>query len=156
MQQSDEFPEIGKKIPYREPDDFFEGLSEKILQQAKIREQNRRKSLVLWRTLVVAASISVLAFIGYFMLEPEKPVINQIVLEQQPVIQPQIKAQKIENKPEVAVKKKVVVQKAPEGELKEVNTDEEISDIMADLSNEELLQLAAMYEADPFINVSEQ
>jgi len=156
MEPTDEFRDFGKKLPYQEPEGFFEQLSEKALQQAKLREQNRRKSLVLWRTVAVAASLSALAILGYFMFEPEKPVTNQIVQEQQPVEPPQLKNQAIIKQPEVAEIKKVAPEKVLEKiEEKEINT-EDIGDVLADLSDEELVQLAAMYKADPFISESEQ
>lgn len=157
MKQSDDFPGIGKKLPYREPVDFFEGLSEKTLQQAKLREQNRRRSLVLWRTMAVAASISALALLGYFMFEPKLTKSPQIVQEKQPLEQPIIKDLEIAQQPEIMAEvKKVVPEKVPEQTVAKENNTEEIGDILADLSDEELLQLAAMYKADPFINESEQ
>ena len=156
MEPTDEFRDFGKKLPYQEPAGFFEQLSKKTLQQAKLREQNRRKSLVLWRTVAFAASLSVLAMLGYYMFEPEKPVTSQIVQEQQPVEPPQLKNQAIIKQPEVAEKKKVAPEKVLEKiDEKEINT-EDIGDVLADLSDEELSQLAAMYKADPFISESEQ
>lgn len=156
MEPTDEFRDFGKKLPYQEPAGFFEQLSEKTLQQAKLREQNRRKSLVLWRTFAVAASLSALAILVYYMLEPEKPVTNQIVQEQQPVEPPQLKNQAIVKQPEVTEIKKVAPEKVLEKiEEKEINT-EELADVIAELSDEELMQLAAMYKADPFISESEQ
>jgi hypothetical protein len=157
MKQLDEFPEIGKKIPYREPVDFFEGLSEKTLQQAKLREQKRRRSLVLWRTLAVAASISALVLLGYFMYEPELVKSHQIVQEKQPVERPLVKEPEVVKQPEIGTEiKKEVTEKVSEKTVPEGNDAEEISDVLADLSDEELQQLAAMYKADPFMSESEQ
>ncbi|MBV5315107.1 MAG: hypothetical protein JZU47_17525 [Prolixibacteraceae bacterium] len=157
MKQLDEFPEIGKKLPYREPVNFFEGLSEKTLQQAKLKEQNRRRNLILWRTLAVAASISALALLGYFMYEPELVVSPLIVQEKQPVERPIIKEREIAQQPEIGKEiKKEVTEKVPEKTVAERNDTEEIGDVLADLSDEELQQLAAMYKADPFMSESEQ
>lgn len=157
MKQPDEFPEIGKKLPYREPAEFFERFSERTLQQAKLREQNRRRSLVLWRTVVVAASVSALALLGYFMFEPELPESPQIVQEKQPVEQSIIKEPEIAKQPEIGIEiKKEDTEKVPEKFVAEEKDTEEIGDVLADLSDEELLQLAAMYQADPFISESEQ
>lgn len=156
MEPIDEFRDFGKKLPYREPTGFFEQLSEKTLQQAKLGEQNRRKSFVLWRTVAVAASLSALALLGYFMFEPEKPELQQIVQEKHLVEQPKIKNQEIIKQPEVAEIKKAVPEKVPEKIVEKESNTEEISDVLADLSDEELLQLAAMYKTDPFISESEQ
>lgn len=157
MKQLDEFPGIGKKLPFREPVEFFERFSEKTLQQAKLREQNRRKNLVLWRTLAVAASVSALALLGYFMFEPELTESPQIVQEKQPVEQPIIKEHDMAQQPEIGTEiKKEVSEKVSEKFVVDENDIEEIGDVLADLSDEELLQLAAMYKADPFISESGQ
>ena len=154
MKQLDDFPGIGKKLPYREPIDFFEGLSEKTLRQAKLREQNHRRSLVLWRTVAVAASISAFALVGYFMFEPELTKSPQIVQEKQLPEQPLIE---IAKQPEIVAEiKKEVPEKVPEIIGAKENNAEDMGDILADLSDEELMQLAAMYKADPFISESEQ
>ncbi|MBW8325611.1 MAG: hypothetical protein K0M50_12675 [Prolixibacteraceae bacterium] len=157
MKQPDEFPGIGKKLPYSEPVGFFERFSEKTLEQAKLREQNRKRSLVLWRTVAVAASVSALALLGYFMFEPELPESPQIVQEKQPVEQPLIKEPEIAKQPEIGTEiKKMATEKVPEKFIAEEKDMEEIGDVLADLSDEELQQLAAMYKADPFISESEQ
>jgi len=156
MEPTDEFRDFGKKLPYQEPAGFFEQFSEKTLDQAKQREQSRRKSLVLWRTVAVAASLSALAFLGYFMFEPEMPEIHQIVQEKQQVEQPQITNQEIIKQPEVLEIKQAAPEKISEKSIAEENSTEEIGDVLADLTDEELMQLAAMYQADLFISESEQ
>ncbi len=157
MKQLDEFPGIGKKLPFREPVEFFERFSEKTLQQAKFREQNRKRSLVLWRTVAVAASITALALLGYFMFEPELTKSPQIVQEKQPVEQPIIKEHEMAQQPEIGTEiKKQDAEKVPAKFVAEEEDTEEIGDVLADLSDEELLQLAAMYKADPFMSESEQ
>ena len=156
MEPTDEFRDFGKKLPYQEPTGFFEQFSEKTLQLAKRRELSRRKSLVLWQTVAVAASLSALAFIGYFMYEPEKPVNNPIVLEQQPIEQSPVKNQEIIKQSEVLEMTESVPVKAPEKLIAEKNNAEEVGDVLADLTDEELMQLAAMYQADLFISESEQ
>ena len=156
MEPIDEFRDFGKKLPYQEPTGFFEHLSEKTLQQAKRREQSRKKSLVLWRTIAVAASLSALAILGYYRFETEKPVINPIANEQQPVEQQSIKNPEVEKQSEVAEMKKIVPEEVPEKIIGEGNDNEEITDVLADLSDEELLQLAALYKADVFISESDQ
>ena len=154
MEPIDEFRNFGKKLPYQEPTGFFDQLSEKTLQQAKRREQSRRKTLVLWRTMAVAASLSGLALLGYFMFEPERPVANQIVQEKHPVEQQIIQKQEIAKQPEIIAEiKKATV---PEKVIAVENKAEEIGDVLADLSDDELLQLASMYKADLFISESEQ
>lgn len=156
MEPTNEFQDFGKKLPYREPPGFFEQLSEKTLQQAKRREQRHRKSLVLWRTLAVAASLSALAMLGYFTFEPEKPELHRIVEVKQPVEQLQRVNQEQTKQPEVAEIQKAAPEKVSETIVTKEPKAEEIGDVLADLTDEELLQLAAMYKADAFISESEQ
>jgi hypothetical protein len=154
MEPIDEFRNFGKKLPYQEPTGFFDQLSEKTLQQAKRRKQSRRKTVVLWRTVAVAASLSGLALLGYFMFEPKRPLTNQIVQEKHPVEQQIIQKQKIVKQPEIIAEiKKATV---PEKVIAIENNAEEIGEVLADLSDDELLQLASMYKADLFISESEQ
>lgn len=157
MEPTDEFLDFGKKLPYREPPGFFDQLAEKTLQQAKQREQNRKKMVILWRTMAVAASLSALAMLGYFMFEPEKHELHQIVQEKQPVEQQIIQKQEVAKQPEATAEiTRVVPEKEPERIIAEGNDTEEIGDVLADLSDEELAQLAAMYKTDAFIDESEQ
>lgn len=156
MEPINEFRDFGKKLPYQEPTGFFEQLSEKTLQQAKLREQHRIKRLFFLRNMAVAASLSALALLGYFMFEPEKTVESAFVLEKQSVEQQQINNEDLKKQPEVTEIKKPIQEIAPETSVANENSTEEIGDVLADLSDEELMQLAAMYKADPFISESEQ
>ena len=155
MEPKDEFRNIGKKLPYQEPVGFFDQISEKTLRQAKIREQNHKKNRTLWRTVAVAASLSALALLSYFMFEPEAPVTNPIALQQKPVNQSLVIVPELIKKPKTTEAKKTLRKNAPEKLDVTGNADEKISDVMADLSDEELHQLAVMCEADPFITDSE-
>ena len=151
--EDNEFQGIGKKNPYKVPDGFFENISEKTLLKAKEREQNHGKSRALWRTLAVAASMAAMVLLGYFIFEPDnKPATNLIVQNKQPVEQQIIQKQKISKQPEVAEVKKAV----PEKTVSDASSTEVVGDILADLSDEELLQLAAMIKTDPFISESAQ
>lgn len=156
MEPIDEFRDFGKRLPYQEPSGFFDQFSERTLQQAKRREQSRRKTVVLWRTVAVAASLSALALLSYFGFEPEKPLIDPIANQQQPVEQQLIQNPEVGKQPEVAEMEETLPEQASGKITGKGNDSEEIADVLADLSDEELLQLAAMYKADVFINESEQ
>ena len=156
MESIDEFRDFGKKVPYQEPTGFFDQFSKKTLQKAKQREQSRGKMLILWRTIAVAASLSALALLGYYRFEPEKTVINPIANEQQPVQQQMNQNLDVEKQREVAEMKKTIPEQVPEKIIGEGNDHEEITDVLADLSEEELAQLAALYKADVFISESDQ
>jgi hypothetical protein len=80
MEPIDEFKGIGKKMPYMAPDDFFEHASLKTLQEAKRRERESRKTIYLWRSVAVAASLAAVGLLGYFMLNRDtKPEIQIVV-----------------------------------------------------------------------------
>ncbi len=147
MKDDIEFPGIGKNTPYKVPEDFFENISEKTLRKSIQREHSRRKRLFLWRSVAVAASLTAVIAIGYLNLWPGiKPDSKQVVLDKQPAEQ-QIIQQKQES-----IKTKTV----PEITVAGGNNKEELNDVLPDLSDEELLQLAAAYKTDLFIVESEQ
>jgi hypothetical protein len=157
MEAIDDFQIVGKKMPYEEPKDFFEQFSEKTLQQAKQREQSRKKMVVLWRAMAVAASLSALAMLGHYLFEPEKQELHQIVQEKQAVQQQIIPQQEVARQPEPAAEiAKLVPENEPKRTIAKGSDTEEIGEVLADLSDEELAQLAAMYKADLFISESEQ
>lgn len=153
MKKETEFQEIGKKLPFKTPSGFFEQVSEKTLREAKLRVQNHRKSLMLWRSVALAASLSALALLGYFMFEQDNTVTTQIGQVKQPE-----KIQLIEPKKEVTEPAKVaeVEKVTAEKTVVKENYKEEISDVLADMSDEDLLQLAAMLKTDPFTGESAQ
>jgi hypothetical protein len=154
MKEDTEFQEFKQKLPYKVPDSFFEQVSENTLSKAKQREeQKRKKSLWLWRSVSVAASLIGLALFGYFMLEPGKPAKNLIVqVEQTDSVQTNQQITDFAKSPAVAEIKKIVSEKRIEKE-----TDMEgISDVLADLSDDELLQLDALFKTDPFMGESPQ
>lgn len=152
--EDNEFQGIGKNTPYKAPDGFFEQVSEKTLEEAKQREQNHRKNLVLWRTVAVAATMVGIALFGYYMSEPEKTETKIVSIQEKQIdsIQSIQQIQGFSKQPAVAEIKKAV----PEKTIAEQNNTEAIGDVLADLSDEELMQLAAMYKSDPFISESEQ
>ncbi len=124
MKADNEFDGIGKKTTYKVPDGFFEHISERTLSKAKQRELKRRKTLMLWRTVAVAASLSAIAILGYYMYETEKPEIQMIVQSKNPDIKQTISQE---------------------------NNVEELTTVLADMSDDELAQLEAMFKADPFM-----
>lgn len=158
MQENNEFPEIGKKTHFKVPVGFFETVSDNTLLKAKQRALSRRKRLVLWRTVTVAASLAALLFLGYNISDSGiKKESTLIVSDNQPVEQNTI-LQKPEPviAMEIAEISKTDPEKVPEKIMSEVTDTEVIGDVLADLTDDELLQLAAMYKSDPFISESDQ
>ena len=157
MEPINDFKEIGKKLPYKAPDDFFETSSLKILQEAKRRESHGK--MVIWRTIAAAASIAAVGFVGFYMLSRDvKPVEQSVVQADKPIAQPRVQPDVIQAKADSlpvkeTAKKKNVAEQSEAG--KEVS-HEKLDELLADLSDEELLQMAAMVKSDPFEGVQEQ
>lgn len=154
MNENTEFQKIGKNTPYKVPAGFFEQVSENTLQKAKFREQNRRKILILWRSVAVAASLTGIALLGYYWSEPERTETQiMIVQEKQPDSLQAIQLGQKNARPlDVSEKRSIEPEKADANDINK----EGINDVLADLSDEELLQLAALYKIDPFTNESAQ
>jgi len=154
MKEDKDFQNIGKRMTYKTPDGFFDQISEKTLRTAKSREQNRRKSMILWKSVAVAASITGIALIGYYISEQQIPGTNMVAMQK-------IKTDSIQEislilekteKPAVVDAKKVTSVKTIKNE-----TDEEaLDDVLADLTDDELLQMAAMFKTDQFMGESSQ
>lgn len=157
MIENNEFQEIGRTNYYKVPDGFFEQVSEKTLLKAKQRELVRRRKLVLFRTVAVAASLAAVFLLGYFIpnngiKQKSKPIITANRLVDHQIIQNnEINTQK--TSPEIG---KTVTELVPLTTIDEATNPEEIDDVLADLSDDELLQLAAMFKTDPFISESAQ
>jgi len=153
MKEEMEFQEIGKNTPFKVPDGFFEKISEKTLQKAKLREQNSRKILIALRTFAVAASLSAIALLAYFITGTEKTEIKQLVQNEQTEMKDTIhQTEAITKKITIAEIKK----KAPVKTTFKETKPEEITDVLSEMSDDELLQLAAMYKSDLFIGESPQ
>lgn len=151
MKEDIEFQEFGKKLPYKVPDDFFEKLPGKTLLEARKREQRSRRKIIALRTIAVAASLVAVAFLGYLKFGPEKPepVQTAEVVTTPSHLQPLQNVDTTLKSPVIAEQKTDVA--APAEKAK---PDENLSDVLADLSDDELLQLAAMYKSDTFLNES--
>ena len=153
MKEDTEFQGIGKKTPYKVPDGFFERISEKTLRKAKQREQNSRKILIALRPFAVAASLSAIALLAYFMTGTEKIEIKQLVQNKQTEVKDTIRqTEAIAKKITIAEVKKEAPAKTTIKETK----PEEITDVLSELSDDELLQLAAMYKSDLLIDEAPQ
>jgi len=145
MNKNTEFEKIGRKSIYKVPEGFFEQVSEKTLLMAKQREQNHRKMIIKLRTFAAAASLLAFALIGYFMLKLETKQIVQV--KQTEVKQEVPKTAEIGTQITLAETMKV----KPVKTIAKATSPEELTDVLADLSDDELLEMAAVYKSDPFI-----
>lgn len=157
MNENNEFQEIEKKTSYKVPDGFFEQVSEKTLLKAKQGELLRRRKLVLWRTVAVAASLAAVFLLGYFIPNTHiKLESKQTVITNQSAELPIIQNPEITKQTTVTEIGKADPEKDHERIIAEETDEEEIGDVLADLSDDELMQLAAMFKTDPFISEIEQ
>ncbi len=154
MREDYEFQQIGKGNPYKVPIGFFENISEETLLKAKNRDHLLKKSMRLRIAVAVAASIVVLFTLGYLITVPEMKSESLILVqESEPATE------------QVILPEQDVTKKQKPSELSQSITDktnekpdksEEISDILAEFSDDDLSLMAAMYQTDPFIHESEQ
>lgn len=146
MKQPDDFLKFGKPLPYQEPDGFFEGFSQRTLERAKQRTRTRRSLTIAWKTMAVAASIAALVLLATFMQENKlSPVVTMSTPE---FVEPSV----VQEPKAAPIDEQVVVleNKIPEKETVVAVTEENVADVLAELTDEELLQMAAMFEADLF------
>ncbi len=61
-----DFKNIGKRTPYKVPDDFFDQITEKTLMEAKRRDIRSRKIRRLWFSVASVASVAALIVFGLF------------------------------------------------------------------------------------------
>lgn len=160
MDKKDIFQEIGKKLPYEVPGGFFDHISNETLQNARKRIQKKEKTRVLWLRVVVAASLTALVFFSYYLIENKRP--DVVVAEKK---QSKLSSQPVPEKTEIMVdearkaKEKIVEMPAvSQEEVKsqsvqpELKNDESVKDVLADLSDDELVQMVAMIQSDPFMD----
>jgi len=157
MNTEPDFQNIGKKMPYKVPDGFFDRITEKTLEKAHDRENQRRRKVVLWRSLSVAASLItvVLAGILFFPAVPEKtsgPVVQNVPAE----IKKKNVSQEISTPVKSSLKADIKPAQAPvEKPDSSAAESEAIDDVLASLPDEELLGWAVTIKNDMFIEETE-
>jgi hypothetical protein len=146
----------GKENPFEVPADFFETITGKTLQRAKEKERNSRKARVLWFAISAAASIAALFSLSVLLQNLEKiPASSLVAQDTQQVFQPMTqpvsipKKEIVERKVATATPNKLKISKTP--------ADKElIGDVLSDLTEDELVQMVAMYKTDPLTSESIQ
>lgn len=159
MHPDNEFQQIGKEIPYKAPNDFFETFSQKTLLKAKQRDQDFKKITKIRRMFSVAASLVAMLLIGLFIFQisNNKLESNVVIIEKQPDGLPSIQElTEIARELSVPSIYEALPIKKPAKHFVETAKSEGISDVLTELTNEELMQMIAMYKSDPFIIASEQ
>ena len=153
MTYDSEFKELGKKMPYSVPDGFFDRITEKTLNEARLREKARRKYVLIWRSMAIAASLTALVAIGYLLINLLPPGKTEQAAQN-------ITAG-LQNEVETREFREVINDMPVKEDYDKIKTesitingsmdDEGIIDVLTSLTNEELMELAAMLKSDMFI-----
>jgi hypothetical protein len=154
MHGEDDFVNIGKATPYNVPDNFFETISEKTLIKAKEREKRRKQFRAVWYTVSVAASLAAIVLLSYrVMVYDFEPELNTLVkLDTIHITAHEEDADSEIVKPIMAETQDIIPEKIKEIKDELTESDESIDEILSELSNEELIQLVGLFEADHFIS----
>jgi hypothetical protein len=155
MKTDDGFRHIGKETPYKIPAGFFESITENTLQQAILSEKNHKRNNIRRMVLSVAASVAVLFFLGYYFIQnpavktPLNMVAGKTQTSGQIIIQ-----EKQESADQIAALEtmKTSPVKSSVRKTTEKIMAEGLNDVLSDMSDEEIQQMAAMYNSDTFIN----
>lgn len=159
MQDYDDFQQIGKEIPFEVPTGFFEAIAEKTLKKAITREHIHKKNNKRRLIFLVAASVALLFYLGFHFIQNSAPiqVPNLIVERTKPTNQSATKLSRETPNPKSIVElNKVIPEKINEKELTTQEKTEVLRDILSDLSDDDLQQIATRYKTDAFINESLQ
>ena len=153
MKENSEFWHFGKEVPYKTPAGFFESITEKTLQKAILREQMLRKNNIRRVVFSVAASATILLFLGYlWMIYPvDHSVSNLPSQDTQPARQTMIQKTPVPMNQIAAMETlKVQLDPSPARTSTESTKAEGLSDVLTEMTDEELQQMAALYQTDPF------
>lgn len=153
MAYNSEFQEVGKKMPYTAPDGFFNGITEKTLEKARHREKARRKYVLIWRSTAIAASLTAFIVAGYLLINLLPPGNTEQTAQNINVETPI----EVQNEELAEVKDTLPVKGYFDNNESEATTTTEemdqegINDLLTSLTNEELMELAAMLYSDMFM-----
>ena len=159
MKEDNEFRYIGKDVPYKTPPGFFDSITEKTLKKAILREKNLRKTNIRRLIYSLAASVAILFFLGYHFIHfTEKMQPSElIVMGRSPVLQKVVPKSDISSKQiTVAETTKTTSLKPSVTEISEPFRNEGLNDILTEMTDDELQQMAAQYKTDTFIMESVQ
>lgn len=139
-----EFLRVGKEMPYKVPEGFFEAMPERTLQKAKARNNNRQRRIFFTSGFVVfAAAAAILAFV---FLMPNREIEQETGLASV-VTNIDITSTNSVNTVQ-PIKNKELANTTSVKESAAVPEEENLEDILKNLSDEDLSELLAEYRAD--------
>jgi hypothetical protein len=146
-------------MPYKAPNGFFETFSERTLQKAIQKERVHKKNNLIRLIFSAAASVALLLYLGFhfmgnsdFNADPNLLVQDTLPINKTAI---QTKLETPEKKTGME-SKKINTEKATGKNMTTIVKTEVLSDVLRDLTDDELQQLAALDITDPFINESLQ
>ncbi|WP_243345449.1 hypothetical protein [Parabacteroides sp. FAFU027] len=162
MKEDFDFKNIGKRMPYEVPDDFFEETSEKIMAEYERRKAPKAKVVHLKRWISAVAAVLVLgsgvwfAFyqnrgldspLAYNQKEKDSSIVNPAATKEQKTTKAQQKQVVFSPKQDKTSRS----EKANRKQSPKAEKAETLDDALKSLSREELEQLNGYSEND-FIN----
>lgn len=156
MNRDSDFYKIGKRMPYQVPEGFFSKITGETLQRARLRDKAERRRMLIIRSLTAAASFIILVVLGLMVFSPvpekesvpvaskSQPIsVEQEVLKDNP---PVINHEGLERNPppQISEEKNDIIQES-----------EKMEDLLASLSDEDLLEWASALKTDYFTDESE-
>lgn len=159
MEDQDVFQKIGKRMPYEVPGDFFDKISGETLLKAKNQPTKKGNLRRLFWGITAAASLAGAMFIVFSVAEKDgsTAVVAQKTEQPTPGLPasdslPQQTAEvKIPVMPSVEAKKETATKPETKKQLAEAKEDESLNEVLAGLSDDELLQMVAEFQSDPFM-----
>jgi ABC-type Na+ efflux pump permease subunit len=175
MEDNFDFDKVGKRMPYKVPEDFFDTITESTLAEAERRNTLKKEATWFnWPAISVAASLVLLLAFGYVFYmnrteqknqvavldkPAEKVTPSEIVAKAEPndasvpTVVPQI-TEKAKNQVTAETTNTAIVTKQKPELLAKADKPESLDEVLANMSDDELMLLAAVAETD--LNVYEQ
>ncbi|MBC5991517.1 hypothetical protein [Pontibacter cellulosilyticus] len=175
MKEDFNFDKVGKRMPYKVPSDYFDKVTEQTLAEAERRKSASKKpSFTFWSTMAVAASLAILLTVGYFVYTGKTANDQIVAVTEQKSQQPHPETTEKSASVAAAAEPEAAPVRAPSEDqamaattqapanasktkpqqLAKVEKPETLDDVLANISDEELMLLAAVAETD--LNVYEQ
>ncbi|WP_242917434.1 hypothetical protein [Pontibacter liquoris] len=167
MKEDFDFDKVGKRMPYTVPPAFFDKITESTLAAAARREPVKKRSRSsLWPAMAVAASIALLFTLGYLVYtgktspnEPRvalrenegqqhKPAVAEQADKAMPSATEEVAAKPGKQTMAADIQPADTATKPQKDQLIKAQKPETLDEVLANISDEELVLLAAVAESE--------
>jgi len=155
MERENFFEKIGKRLPYEVPDDFFDSITEKTLQNAKERRSRAKRRYIMIWTSAAAAVLALLAISVLYIHQSGKRGIPETLVQREKNSEVLMPEEKLISIPDSSLYYDMVHRENEllvKSEEKKGNGEEAFQDLIASLTEDELLLLAGQLSAEISIN----